>query len=53
MSIKLNNYEDHRDVTLEAGMRIEIKIDTTVVYGHTVTTGKNANVAFQLQEVDP
>ncbi len=53
MTIKVNNYEDHRNVTIEAGQVIEIKIDSVVVYTHTITQNKNANIAFQLQEVEP
>ncbi len=52
MTITINNYEDHRNVTIEAGQAFEIKIDGEVVYSHTITTGKKGNIAFQLQEVD-
>ena len=51
MSIEINNYEDHRNVTIQGGQTIEIKIDGNVVYTHTITTDKKANIAFQLQEV--
>ena len=52
MTITINNYEDHRNVTVEAGQIIEIKIDGAVVYTHTISTGKKANIAFQLQEIN-
>lgn len=52
MTITINNYEDHRNVTVEAGQNIEIKIDGVVVYTHTISAGKKANIAFQLQEVN-
>ena len=52
MSIEINNYEDHRNVTVSTGKTIEIKIDGNIVYSKTVSAGKKANVAFQLQEVD-
>lgn len=51
MTITVNNYEDKRNVSIEAGQVIEIKIDGTVVYTHTITAGKKANIAFQLQEI--
>ena len=53
MTITVNDYEDKRNVTIKAGTTIEIKIGETVVYSHTVTADKNANIAFQLQEVEP
>lgn len=53
MAITTNNHEDHRNVTITEGMTIEIKIGENVVYTRTVTAGKNANIAFQLQEVNP
>ena len=53
MVITVINYEDHRNVTIEAGQSVEITIDGNVVYAHTVTAGMNANIAFQLQEVNP
>ena len=52
MTITINNYEDHRNVTVEDGQIIEIKIDGAVVYTHTISTDKKANIAFQLQEVN-
>ena len=52
MTITINNYEDHRNVTIDAGQILEIKIDGVVVYTHTIATGKKANIAFQLQEVN-
>ena len=52
MTITINNYEDHRNVTIETGQVIEIKIDGTVVYTHTITAGKKGNIAFQLQEIN-
>ena len=52
MVITINNYEDHRNITIEAGQAIEIKIDGNVVYTHTITAGKKANIAFQLQEIN-
>ena len=52
MTVTINNYEDHRNVTIEAGQTIEIKIDGVVVYIHTITEGKKANIAFQLQEIN-
>ena len=52
MTIKTNNYEDHRNVTVPSGTTVEIKLGGTVVYTHVVSTGKNANIAFQLQEVE-
>lgn len=51
MSVIINNHEDHRNVTIPAGMTVEIKINGNVVYTKTVTTGMKANVAFQLQEI--
>ena len=51
MTITINNYEDHRNVTIQTGQLIEIKIDGVVVYTHTVTAEMKANIAFQLQEI--
>lgn len=53
MTITVNDYEDKRNITIEAGQVFEVKIDGNVVYSHTITAGKNANIAFQLQEVNP
>jgi len=51
--LSINNYEDERNVTVDAGTVIEIKIDGNIVYTHTVTAGKNGNIVFRLQEVNP
>lgn len=51
--LSINNHEDHRNITVDSGTVVEIKIDGNVVYTKTVTAGKNANIAFQLQEVNP
>ena len=52
MTITITNYEDQRNVQIEAGQNIEIKIDGVVVYTHTITAGKKGNIVFQLQEID-
>lgn len=52
MPITINDYEDKRNITIEAGQVFEVKIDSVVVYTHTVTQTKKANIAFQLQEVN-
>lgn len=52
MSIEINNYEDHRNVTVPAGTIVKVTFNGNEVYSHTVSDNKKANVAFQLQEVN-
>ena len=52
MTITINDYEDTRNITIEAGQVFEVKIDGVVVYTHTISADKKANIAFQLQEVN-
>lgn len=51
--LRVNNFEDHRNIRVSPGTTIKIEVDGTEVYSHVVTQGKDANVVFQLQEIEP
>ena len=51
--LKVNNFEDHRNVRVGPGTTVKIEIEGTEVYSHVVNSGKDANIAFQLQEIEP
>lgn len=51
--LEVKNYEDHRNVKVAPGTTVKIEIDGEEVYSHVVSQGKDANIAFQLQEIEP